>query len=143
MTIEGFRRLALSMPEASEMGHMGHPDFRVQGKIFATLGYPDAAWAMVQLTPEQQEAFVSREPAVFAPVRSGWGAQGATNVRLWPAQTRSVRVALAMAWENARAKQSARASRSARATRPASPANRVRPGAGRDRSPVQRRQAGR
>lgn len=100
MTVDGFRRLALSMPEACEVGHMGHPDFRVRGKIFATLGYPDQGWGMVKLTPEQQEAFVSTEPVVFAPVKGGWGLRGATNVRLRPAKARSLRLALAMAWEN-------------------------------------------
>jgi len=100
MTPDGFRRLALGMPEASEVGHMGHPDFRVRGKIFATLGYPDDSWGMVKLTPEQQEAFVSAEPEVFAPVKGGWGRRGATIVRLRPAKTRSVRVALAVAWRN-------------------------------------------
>ena len=58
MTRDGFRRLALSLPEASEVGHMGHPDFRLRGKIFAMLGYPSEDWAMVKLTPEQQEALV-------------------------------------------------------------------------------------
>lgn len=100
MTIDGFRRLALSMPEASESAHMGHPDFRVRGKIFATLCYPDEDWGMVKLTPEQQEAFVSAEPAVFVPVKGGWGRRGATNVRLRSAKTRSLRVALAAAWRN-------------------------------------------
>jgi len=100
VTREGFRRLALSMPEASESAHMGHPDFRVRGKIFATLSYPDENWGMVKLTPEQQEAFVSAEPAVFVPVKGGWGRQGATNVRLRPAKARSLRVALAAAWRN-------------------------------------------
>jgi hypothetical protein len=100
MTPDGFRRLALGMPEASEVGHMGHPDFRVRGKIFATLGYPDENWGMVKLTSEQQEAFVSAEPEVFAPVKGGWGRRGATIVRLRPAKTRSVRVALAVAWRN-------------------------------------------
>ena len=100
MTLQGFRRLALSMPEASEGGHMGHPDFRVRGKIFATLCYPDEKWGMVRLTPDQQEAFASAEPAVFVPVKGGWGRHGATNVRLRPAKTRSVRVALAAAWGN-------------------------------------------
>lgn len=100
MTPEAFRRLALSMPEACEVGHMGHPDFRVRGKIFATLAYPDEHWGMVKLTPEQQEAFVSAEPAVFVPVKGGWGRAGATSVRLRPAKTRSLRVALATAWRN-------------------------------------------
>lgn len=106
MTIEGFRHLALSMPEACEVGHMGHPDFRVRGKIFATLGYPDAAWGMVKLTPEQQDALVSSQPAVFTPVKGVWGVRGATSVRLWPAKERSVKLALAMAWENVSATRS-------------------------------------
>ena len=100
MTPDGFRRLALAMPEAAEVGHMGHPDFRVHGRIFATLGYPDAGWAMVKLDPEQQAAFVSSEPEIFMPVKGGWGRRGATNVRLRTARTHSVRVALATAWRN-------------------------------------------
>jgi hypothetical protein len=100
MTLEGFRRLALSLPQACEVGHMGHPDFRVGGRIFATLGYPDAGWGMVKLTPEQQEAFVSAEPEVFRPVKGGWGRGGATSVRLRAAKSKSVRVALAVAWRN-------------------------------------------
>jgi hypothetical protein len=100
MTIEGFRRLALSLPETSEVGHMGHPDFRVGGKIFATLGYPDEKWGVVKLTPEQQEAFVSAEPDVFVPVKGGWGRRGATSVCLRPARTKSLRLALAAAWRN-------------------------------------------
>ena len=105
MTPQGFRRLALSMPEASEGGHMGHPDFRLGGKIFATLCYPDESWGMVKLTPDQQEAFVSAEPAVFVPVKGGWGRRGATNVRLRPAKTASLRVALAAAWRNVAPRQ--------------------------------------
>ena len=100
MTPAGFRRLALALPETSEVGHMGHPDFRVGGKIFATLGYPDGGWGMVKLTPDQQEALVSAEPSVFAPVKGGWGRGGATNVRLQEAKAASLRVALAMAWRN-------------------------------------------
>jgi hypothetical protein len=88
------------MPEAAEGSHMGHADFRVRGKIFATLGYPDAGLGMVKLTLEQQEAFVSAEPAVFSPVTGGWGRRGATAVRLRRAKTRSLRVALAAAWRN-------------------------------------------
>ena len=59
MTADDFRRLALELPGASEMSHMGHPDFRLGGKIFATLGYPDASWGMVKLTPEQQAAWIA------------------------------------------------------------------------------------
>lgn len=100
MTADAFRRLALSLPEAIESSHMGHPDFRVGGKIFATLGAPDPSFAMVKLTPDQQEAFVSAEPAVFVPVKGGWGLKGATNLRLRPAKAKSVKVALATAWRN-------------------------------------------
>ncbi len=100
MTIDAFRRLALSLPEAVEVGHMGHPDFRVGGKIFATLGYPDAGWGMVKLTLDQQEAFASAEPDVFQPIKGAWGRNGATNVRLRPARAKSLRVAMAAAWSN-------------------------------------------
>lgn len=100
LTIEGFRRLALGLPEAAEHAHMGHPDFRVRGKIFATLGYPDGDWAMVKLTPEQQEAFVLSAPTVFKPVKGGWGLRGATNVRLKAASARTLGPALETAWRN-------------------------------------------
>lgn len=88
------------MPEATEVGHMGHPDFRLRGKIFATLGYPDAAWGMVKLTPEQQEAFVSAEPSVYSPIKGAWGRDGATGVLLRTAKARSLRLALTTAWRN-------------------------------------------
>ena len=97
MTINDFRRIALSMPEASEGSHMGHPDFRVGGKIFATI-WPDEGWGMVALTPEQQQDFVQDEPAMFVPVKGGWGRQGATNVRLESADAATVRRALVTAW---------------------------------------------
>lgn len=100
MTADEFRRLALSMPGAIESAHMGHPDFRAGGRIFATLSYPDQAWGMVKLTPEQQEAFVSAAPDVFAPVKGGWGLGGATNVNLEVAKLARLRVALAVAWRN-------------------------------------------
>ena len=100
MTVEAFRRLALALPEAAEQGHMGHPDFRVKGKIFATLGYPDERWAMVKLTPEQQRAFMEIAPAAFVPVKGGWGRKGATNVRLAEATRRALGPALATAWRN-------------------------------------------
>jgi hypothetical protein len=100
MTADGFRRLALSFPETSESAHMGHPDFRVAGKIFATLSHPDDAWAMVKLTPEQQDELVRTEPAAFSPVKGGWGRQGATQVRLKAARKPIVAVALSAAWRN-------------------------------------------
>lgn len=84
---------------------MDHPDFRVRGKIFATLGYPDAGWGMVKLTPEQQQVFVSIEPAVFEPVKGAWGRQGNTNVRLGAASKASLQRALVTAWGNAAPKR--------------------------------------
>ena len=100
MTAKEFRAIALSLPEATEAAHMGHPDFRVGGRIFATLGYPRNGWGMVSLTPEQQELFVRAQPAAFAPVQGGWGRSGATNVRLRAAKKAAVREALSIAWRN-------------------------------------------
>jgi hypothetical protein len=100
MTAEDFRRIALSFPETTESAHMAHPDFRVRGKIFATLGYPGDDFAMVKLTPDQQQVFVKAEPAVFEPVKGGWGRGGATNVHLRAAKKAITRRALATAWCN-------------------------------------------
>jgi hypothetical protein len=100
MTADEFRQLALSLPEAAEQAHMNHPDFRVRGKIFATLGYPEDNCGMVKLTPEQQALFVRSEPAVFQPVKGGWGKRGCTNVCLANASAASVRQALTAAWRN-------------------------------------------
>jgi hypothetical protein len=105
MTIEEFRRLALSFPETSEGAHMNHPDFRVRGKIFATLHSPDEQWGMVKLPPEQQEVFVQSEPAAFVPVNGGWGRQGCTNVRLQAVKKATLQRALAVAWEDAAKKK--------------------------------------
>ena len=77
---------------------MGHPDFRVAGKIFATVGYPSREWAMVKLMPMEQERFVHKEPEVFVPVKGAWGRQGCTNVRLRAARKPAVRQALQAAW---------------------------------------------
>ena len=100
MTAAEFRRMALSLPDAIEAAHMGHPDFRVAGKIFATLGYPRRDYAMVQLTSEQQELFVKTEPQTFQPVPGGWGRKGSTHVTLRTAKKSAVREALNMAWRN-------------------------------------------
>jgi hypothetical protein len=79
---------------------MNHPDFRVGGKIFATLAYPEDGWGMVKLKPVQQRQFIQADPEVFAPVRGGWGRQGCTSVCLEAATTESVRRALVTAWRN-------------------------------------------
>lgn len=109
MTVDQFRRLALSFPEAIESAHMDHPDFRVRGgKIFATLAHPDKKWGMVKLTPEQQEEFVGTEPDVFEPVKGGWGRGGATSVRLRTATMAVLRPAMTAAWCNAAPRKLAR-----------------------------------
>ena len=69
MTADDFRQIALGLPEASESAHMDHPDFRVRGKIFATLGYPDRDWGMVKLTPAQQATLVARNRPPLYPRR--------------------------------------------------------------------------
>jgi hypothetical protein len=100
MTAGDFRRLALGFPETTEGAHMDHPDFRVGGKIFATLGYPDMRVGMVKLFPDQQADFVRADPKTFAPVKGAWGRRGATHVRLKAAKKASVQRALAAAWRN-------------------------------------------
>src|SRR5947209_20579613 len=99
--------MALNLPEAAESAHVGHPDFRVRGKIFATLG-PGEAWGMVKLTPEQQEQFVHAEPEVFAPIPGGWGRRGATKVHLELATEDNLHPALVAAWRNVAPKRLAR-----------------------------------
>jgi hypothetical protein len=100
MTPDDFRRLALETPGASENAHMHHPDFRIRGKIFATLGYPDKAWGMVKLTPEQQRAFVQSDGEAFVPVKGAWGERGCTNVRLSKAREALLQEAIAAACGN-------------------------------------------
>ncbi len=80
---------------------MHHPDFRVSGKIFATLGYPDKSWGMVRLAPGRQAVFVAAEPEVFAPLKGAWGRRGATNVNLRAVRSESLRAALEAAWADA------------------------------------------
>ena len=104
MTASGFRRIALGMTGASEGAHMGHADFRVGGRVFASLGYPDKAWGMVGLTPEQQEQAVRD----CAAVKGAWGAQGATLVRLAAVDEETLGAALTQAWQNAVAKTAAK-----------------------------------
>lgn len=101
MTAAEFRKLALALPDAQESAHMNHPDFRVGGRIFATLGYPDEAWGMVKLYPDQQEAFIKAAPRTFAPVKGAWGKKGCTSVCLEKARKAKVQEALHAAWRNA------------------------------------------
>jgi len=105
MTAEQFRRVALTLPDAAERAHMHHPDFRVNGKIFATLGYPDRDYGMVKLRPEQQHEFMQAAPEVFAPVKGAWGRQGCTRVHLKAAKVALLREAMKAAWRTAAPKR--------------------------------------
>jgi hypothetical protein len=95
---DDFRRIALSFEGAAEGAHMGHADFRVRGRIFATLGAPDAAHGMVALRPEQQEDFIAMAPGGFRPANGAWGRQGSTLVRLDAVDAEMLETALAAAW---------------------------------------------
>src|SRR5215469_17781457 len=99
MTIKDFRRIALSMEGAEESSHMGSPDFRVGGRIFATLAAQDKGYGNVKLTPEQQAAFVAEEPQVFIPVGGGWGRTGMTHVVLAKANEDLLLGAMRTAWK--------------------------------------------
>jgi hypothetical protein len=100
MTADDFRRIALALPGAAEHAHMSHPDFRVGKRIFATLFYRDPAWAMVKLNLEQRRLLTEAEPDIFAPVKGGWGKNGATLLRLDRADEATAASALRMAWGN-------------------------------------------
>jgi hypothetical protein len=100
MTPNEFRELALSFPEAVESAHMHHPDFRVGGRIFATLGYPNENSAMVKLSSDEQKEFVRSSPGVFTTAKGAWGRQGSTIVYLPAATINIVREALTAAWRN-------------------------------------------
>ena len=95
-----FRELALNFPEAIESSHVGHPDFRVGGRIFATLGYPDDDSGMVKLSSDDQKEFVRTNPDLFQPAKGAWGRQGSTIVYLPAATIDVVREALTSAWRN-------------------------------------------
>ncbi len=100
MTSSDFRKLALGFPETSENSHMGHPDFRVRGKIFASLGWPDEDSGMVKLTPEEQASFIQADPAAFCPASGAWGRRGCTMVPLRKAKKPIVREAITSAWRS-------------------------------------------
>jgi hypothetical protein len=98
MTPADFRKAALNFPEACESAHMAHPDFRVGGKIFASLGYPDHDHGMVVLPPEEQARLVRSYPKVFAPAKGAWGKSGSTTVRLEAVDADTLRNAMEIAW---------------------------------------------
>lgn len=100
MTANEFRKIALSLPDAEECSHMDHPDFRVGGKIFATLGYPDKTRGMVKLSPEDQHYLSKDYPEVFVPVNGAWGRRGATSVHLKAVKKEMMAKAMQAAWRN-------------------------------------------
>jgi hypothetical protein len=111
-----FRRIALGMRDALESEHMGHPDFRANGRIFATL-YPDGQRGMVKLTPDQQQEFVQANPGTFVPASGAWGRQGCTSVRLDSADEATVGEAMTLAWQNTVKKPVVRRPKTTRSTR--------------------------
>ena len=112
MTSEDFRRMALALNDTVEGAHMEHPDFRVNGRIFATL-HADMKFGMVNLTPEQQQEFMSRDCA-FAPESGAWGRQGSTRVALADVDDEILGEALTLARRNAVEKGPSGARRSKR-----------------------------
>ena len=105
MTADKFRSLALEITGAIESSHMNHPDFRIDGRIFASLGYPDDEHGMVKLTPEQQERFLKKAPKVFTPCAGAWGKQGSTSIHLASAKVDVLRASLEAASGNVLAKK--------------------------------------
>ena len=98
MEIADFRRIALSLEGAEESSHMGSPDFRVGGRIFATLSLEREGYGVLLLTPEQQTGMVEDEPRVFSAVPGGWGRQGATRVYLAGVAPDVLEAGLRAAW---------------------------------------------
>lgn len=99
MTPSDFRRIALSLEGAEECSHMGQADFRVGGRIFATLAAEKQGFGNLMLSPEQQAAFVGDRPDVFLPVPGGWGKNGATHIRLAAASEDVLAGALRTSWK--------------------------------------------
>ncbi len=99
MDTNDFRRVALSLKDAEESSHMGSPDFRVGGRIFATLASQSQGYGNLMLTPEQQAAFVEELPGVFLPIPGGWGRMGMTHIRLAAASEDVLQGALQTAWK--------------------------------------------
>ena len=99
MTNNEFRAMALNLGGVAESSHMNHPDFRAHGKIFATLGYPDASWGMVKLAPQDQKHFIELHPRIFSLAKGAWGLQGSTMVQLEAAKADVIAQALDLAWQ--------------------------------------------
>jgi hypothetical protein len=105
MRADDFRRMALALDGVLESAHMGHPDFRLGKRIFATLHTGDR-FGMVGLTPEQQRELIDEHPGMFSPEAGAWGRAGSTRVYLSDAEEEIVGAALTLAWQNAARKNS-------------------------------------
>ena len=102
MTAADFKRIALSLPDTTEGSHFGVIDFRVGGKIFATLAYQKDGFGNLMLTPDQQAGMIEDAPEIFLPVPNKWGEKGATMVRLAKVKRDILEAALRTAWNNKR-----------------------------------------
>jgi hypothetical protein len=94
-----FRRIALSLEGAQESSHIGAPDFRVGGRIFATLASQSQGYGNLMLTPEQQAELIAEQPDIFVPIAGGWGRMGMTHIRLAKANEDLLAGVLRMAWK--------------------------------------------
>src|SRR5262245_16659040 len=106
-TVKDFRRMAIALEGAIESAHMGHPDFRAHGRIFATIQH-DPQWGGLMLTPEQQQRLLGDHPDAFKPAAGAWGAAGATLVHFPAVDEDTLGEALTLCWQNAAAKAAAR-----------------------------------
>ncbi|HWW84377.1 MAG TPA: MmcQ/YjbR family DNA-binding protein [Vicinamibacterales bacterium] len=123
MTTTRFRAIALGMSGAIESSHMNHPDFRANGRIFATL-QEDGRRGMVKLTPGQQREFIDGNPEAFTPASGAWGRQGCTMVTLSAIDETTLGEAMTLAWQNSLVKPASRQKASPAARRKSSPAAR-------------------
>jgi hypothetical protein len=124
--VELFRSLALQLPGAVESSHMNHPDFRLNGRIFATLSAQEKGYGVLKLTLEQQQSFIAEQPHAFSPVQGGWGRMGMTFVHLHEADEALIAGALSTAYHNLQKKQAEKkpakkSTPSAKAARPRRP----------------------
>jgi len=99
MDAADFRRIALSLEGAEEGSHMGAVDFRVGGRIFATLASQKQGYGNLMLTPDQQAEFIQDQPDLFLPIHGGWGRMGMTHIRLAEADEDVLAGALRTAWQ--------------------------------------------
>jgi hypothetical protein len=120
MTANDFRRIALSLEGAEEGSHMGAADFRVGGRIFATLASQKQGYGNLMLTPERQAEFVAEQPDIFVPIPGGWGKSGATHIRLSVVNEDLLAGALRTAWK-LRIEKNAKPGPKKRAPKPRTP----------------------